>query len=35
MKKLEVVTLRSGQTLTKGTCPVCGIKVLRCHGREK
>lgn len=33
MKNPELVTLRSGQTMTKGTCPDCGIKVLRCDGK--
>jgi len=35
MKNPEVVTLRSGQTMTKGTCAVCGLKVFRCSGNRK
>lgn len=35
IKNAELVTLRSGQTMTKGICPICGTKVIRCNGNRK
>ncbi len=35
MKNPEVVTLRNGQTMTKGICSICGIKVFRCDGNRQ
>jgi len=35
MKNPERVTLRNGQTMTKGICSICGTKVIRCNGNRR